>query len=86
MEREIPVDGVVQLTPVDLLGNLRQLVVANITAVADDTSKQGFLGRPGALVLNLPMHELIKETAGMAYRRQHLKHRDVFAFREKVPQ
>ncbi len=60
--------------------------MTNIAAKADNTGQEKFLGRLGALVLDLPMLEFVEEVCGLIYRRQHLLHGDIFPLRKEGPQ
>jgi hypothetical protein len=40
LKREVPVDRLIQVALVDLLGNLRQLAVTDVAAKADNASKE----------------------------------------------
>lgn len=48
----------------DLLGYLRELPVADVTAIANDPSKEDLLGRLSALVFDLPMLQFLEEVRG----------------------
>jgi len=61
----VPVDRLVQVALVDLLGNLRQLAVTDVAAKADDAGEENLFGRPGALVFNLPMFKLVEKVGGL---------------------
>jgi hypothetical protein len=69
LKRKVPVDRIVQITLIDLLGNLRQFAMTNITIIADDAGKENLLGWPGSLVLDLPMLKFVEEVCGVIHCR-----------------